>query len=332
MVRDKKLDKSIYNSKNQTNRKNMGILSKILDSSILFSFDRSGFIRHAKKFTPEKWSGEGKVAVITGANAGIGFSSAELLVKNKVETHLLCRSRERGIEATKKLEAKYPNSTIHLHILDISDKEAINIWVKEKAPSHIDILINNAGGMSPTLNYTGAGDEVTWATHLLGHYFLTSGLIKRGQLNKGSRVITVTSGGMYLQKLNLSDLLWKNHKYDKYRSYANAKRAQVILTQLWDEKFGADIRFSSMHPGWVNTKGVSSAMPVFYGILRWRLRTPEQGADTILWLALTNEEYSGGKLWFDRSIAPQHKFQFTKESEIDRNLLWNLLGERNEHS
>jgi len=303
----------------------MGILSKLLDYSILFSFDRTGFHRHAKNFIPEEWRGEGKVAAITGGNSGIGFATAERLLRYKVEVHLLCRSKERGVEAKRKLKAKYPDSTVVIHTLDLSDKQAIDTWVKMNAPSYIDILINNAGGMLSTLHNNQAGDELTWATHILGHYTLTMGLLEQGNLRKGSRVITVTSGGMYLHKLDLNDLAFKKRKYDKYTAYANAKRAQVILNQLWNKKFGSSLRFSCMHPGWVNTSGIRNAMPIFYRYLKHRLRTPKQGADTILWLALTKNQYSGGKLWFDRSEAPEHKFQFTKESEVDRNTLWDLL-------
>ncbi|MEC7838798.1 MAG: SDR family NAD(P)-dependent oxidoreductase [Chlamydiota bacterium] len=303
----------------------MSILSQILDSSIIFSFDRSGFLRHSKDFKDENWCGKGKVALITGANSGIGYVTAEILLKYNVNVHIFCRSEASGKEAVEKLKSSNSDGTITLHTLDISDKKAIDRWLKSEAPPHVDILVNNAGGMSSSLNFNTENIEITWATHLLGHYFLTSGLIEQRSLSKGSRVITVSSGGMYLQKLDLSDLLWKKQKYDKYRAYANAKRAQVILTQLWDEQLGPSIRFSTMHPGWVDTKGVKEAMPTFHRLLGPRLRSPKQGADTIIWLALTQEKYPGGKLWFDRKIVAEHKFNFTKESVTGRNKLWNLL-------
>lgn len=72
-----------------------------------------------------------------------------------------------------------------------------------------------------------------------------------------------------------------------------------------------------MHPGWVDTPGVAHSMPWFYWLMKNRFRTPEQGADTIAWLALTDESYPSGKFWFDREQAPEYYFGFTKESPQD---------------
>lgn len=299
-------------------------------SKLLFSFDRSGFLRHAEHFAPETWSGKGKVALITGGNSGIGFAAAQLLLNYDVEVHLICRSEKRGSKALHQLKNQYQKGTVVLHILDISDQVTIDLWVKQSAPPKIDILINNAGGMSSTLKFNQMGDELTLATHLFGHYSLVLGLIKQKKMAYGSRVITVTSGGMYLKKLNLNDLAWKKQIYNKYTAYANAKRAQVILNEMFHEQFGDTICFSCMHPGWCDTKGVKNGMPIFYRCLKKILRTAQQGADTIVWLALTEIKYPGGKLWFDRKEMPPHKFSWTRESEKDRHHLWELLQKVNQ--
>lgn len=301
----------------------MKLLDRILDASIVYSFDKSGYLRHAKNFRAEEWNGSGKVALVTGANSGIGFETARQLLAYGTTVHLLCRSQERGQRALEELNS----SNTQLHIVDVSDPQGTADWAKNHAPAQIDILINNAGGMPDELSYNSYGDELTWASQVLGHYTLTETLISEKKLTPAARVITVASGGMYLQKLDLSDLRWEKRPYDKYKAYANAKRAQVILNELWNEKYGPDICFSCMHPGWVDTSGVRTAMPEFYSALGKRLRNLAEGADTIVWLALTPHSYPGGKFWFDRAEAPTHKFWFTQDNPQDRQLLLQILKE-----
>ncbi len=299
------------------------LLSYLLDKSILFSFDRSGFLRHAKEFADERYNGRGKVAVITGGNSGIGYATADELLDHGVQVHLLCRNEARGEIAKQSLQERHPGGTVVLHSVELDNQDSITTWLKKGAPKRVDILINNAGGMPLTREVNGQGEEVVWASHVQGHFTLTSGLLENGSLSENARVITVTSGGMYLQKL---DLNCDTRPYDKYRVYANAKRAQVILTQLWHEQFGSRVQFSCMHPGWVKTEGVQHSLPLFYRLVKHRLRTPKQGCDTILWLALTQTNNPGGELWFDRQNAPHHKFNFTRESPQDRTALWQRLN------
>ena len=107
-------------------------------------------------------------------------------------------------------------------------------------------------------------------------------------------------------------------------AYAQAKRAQAILTGLWAERLaGSGVTVNAMHPGWVNTPGLQKSLPTFRKTMRPLLRTPKQGADTVVWLAvalrLTSES---GKFWFDRRERETHKFAHTKSSAQDRQKLW----------
>lgn len=303
----------------------MTFFDKLLDATIYFSFDRSGFLRHSKKFSQEKFSGSDKTVLITGANAGIGYAATESFCKFNAAVHMVCRNTLRGEKAIMQLRKKYPNAKLTLHSIDMSDTKKVAKYFSQKELPLFDIVVNNAGSMPETVFYTEEGEELTWATHVVGHYILIETLKNRNLLAQGARVITVSSGGMYLQKLNLKDLQYKNHPYNKYNAYANAKRAQVILNDIWHNRYGNEITFSCMHPGWVATKGVSTAMQSFYSWMQSRLRTPEQGADTIVWLALTKERYPGGKFWFDRAIAPKYKLKSTRESPDIRKSFENIL-------
>ena len=107
-------------------------------------------------------------------------------------------------------------------------------------------------------------------------------------------------------------------------AYAQSKRAQVILTELWAKKLaGTGVTVNAMHPGWVKTPGLQSSLPGFSKIMNFSLRTPDQGADTIVWLAVAPQlEAESGKFWFDRRARETHKTARTKSSTQDRQQLW----------
>ena len=106
--------------------------------------------------------------------------------------------------------------------------------------------------------------------------------------------------------------------------YARTKRAQVILTELWAKRLaGTGVVVHAMHPGWVDTPGVASSLPRFHRLTGPLLRSPEQGADTIVWLGAAAEpgESSGG-FWHDRRRRPTHRVPWTRETPEDRERLW----------
>jgi dehydrogenase/reductase SDR family member 12 len=106
--------------------------------------------------------------------------------------------------------------------------------------------------------------------------------------------------------------------------YARHKRAQVVLTELWAERLAErGVRVHSMHPGWVDTPGLERSLPRFRSALRPLLRTPEQGADTIVWLGAAPEPAeSSGRFWHDRAERPTHLLPRTRETPEERRRLW----------
>ncbi|XP_032352110.1 dehydrogenase/reductase SDR family member 12 isoform X5 [Camelus ferus] len=129
------------------------------------------------------------------------------------------------------------------------------------------------------------GLEKNFATNTLGVYVLTTALIPVLEKEHDSRVITVSSGGMLVQKLNTNDLQSERTAFNGTMVYAQNKRQQVVLTEHWARAHPA-IHFSCMHPGWADTPGVRLSMPGFHASMGDRLRSAAQGADTVLWLAL----------------------------------------------
>ncbi|NP_001364859.1 dehydrogenase/reductase SDR family member 12 isoform 6 [Homo sapiens] len=119
--------------------------------------------------------------------------------------------------------------------------------------------------------------------------------------------ITVSSGGMLVQKLNTNDLQSERTPFDGTMVYAQNKRQQVVLTERWAQGHPA-IHFSSMHPGWADTPGVRQAMPGFHARFGDRLRSEAQGADTMLWLALSSAAAAqpSGRFFQDRKPVSTH--------------------------
>lgn len=164
---------------------------------------------------------------------------------------------------------------------------------------------------------------------LAGHFLLTNLLIPKLVASAPSRVINVTSGGMYSERIRPDDLQYEHDTYTGTAAYARAKRGQVILTEMWAARMaGTGVIFHAMHPGWARTGGVANSLPTFNLVMGSLLRTAEQGADTIVWLAASPEPAgTTGRFWFDRREAPTHMLDSTKETQADRDALWSGLVE-----
>jgi NAD(P)-dependent dehydrogenase (short-subunit alcohol dehydrogenase family) len=141
-------------------------------------------------------------------------------------------------------------------------------------------------------------------------------------------VVNVLSGGMYSQKIQVNNLQSQRGEYSGSAAYARAKRGLMILTEEWAKRWQGDaISVNAMHPGWVDTPGVVNALPEFYRVTKRVLRTPEQGADTITWLAAAKEAGPvSGKFWLDREQHPSHLSKRTIETQSQRDELLQALA------
>uniref|UniRef100_A0A8B9H9U2 Si:ch211-165b10.3 n=1 Tax=Astyanax mexicanus TaxID=7994 RepID=A0A8B9H9U2_ASTMX len=241
----------------------------------------------------------GRSFMITGANSGIGKEAAMAIAKKGL-FHLWFGSGRARAERAR---------MIYVHLLDLS--ETRKVWefaeaFKREHPT-LNVLINNAGCMVNQRELTSDGLEKNFATNTLGVYVLTKCLIPLLEKSRDPRVITVSSGGMLVQQLNSADLQTERTAFDGTMVYAQNKRQQVVMTEVW-AKAHPKIHFSVMHPGWADTAAVATAMPQFYQMMRDRLRTAEQGADTVVWLAVSSaaKATASGLFFQDRRVVPTH--------------------------
>jgi len=168
------------------------------------------------------------------------------------------------------------------------------------------VLVNNAGVMPGQRTRTVDGVELTFATHVLAPWILIEGLAPLLRNAAPSRVINVTSGGQYDQKIPGGDVESDRAKYGPKRIYARTKREELVLTEQWAQRLArTGVHVHAMHPGWADTAGVRNWMPAFRALTRPIIRTSEQGADTIVWLGGAPEAVeTTGLFWHDRRPRP----------------------------
>jgi NAD(P)-dependent dehydrogenase (short-subunit alcohol dehydrogenase family) len=313
------------------NRQLARALDVLLDPTIVFSFDRTGYQRHAASFEPSDLDVDlrGRICLITGSNSGVGRAAALALAKLGAHVRLLCRSEARGLEARDQIRTESGNSEVHLDAVDVSSLASIHALCERLPVNRVDVLVHNAGLMVPERRLSPDGLEVTFATHVLGPFLLTQLLRPRLERSQDARVITVTSGGMYSARLDLRDLAGSERPWDGVRAYAQTKRMQVVLSEEMARRWGSEaLHFEAMHPGWADTNAVREALPRFWRLTRGILRSPAQGADTIVWLAAVAALPPGnGRLWFDRAPRRTHLLPSTRETDRDRQELWRVVEE-----
>jgi NAD(P)-dependent dehydrogenase (short-subunit alcohol dehydrogenase family) len=301
-------------------------LPSLLDGALdraLLGYGNVGFLARRPGWQAIPHSLDGKVAIVTGAKTGLGRATAKGLAELGATVRLAVRGREDGERVRAELEAEVPGAALAVDELDVSSLAAVRAYAAAfEGPLHV--LVHNAGVMPAEREETPEGHERMLATHVLGPHLLTKLLRPRLREGVPSRVIWVSSGGMYSQRLRADDLQYQRGEYKPTAGYARTKRAQVVLAELWAKELRGDgIVVHAMHPGWSDTPGVAASLPGFRRIAGPILRTHEQGADTIVWLAAADEPArSSGGFWHDRRERPTHYAGRNREDEADRRALW----------
>jgi len=285
-----------------------------------------------RRFQPDF---RGQHWVVTGASAGIGRHIALAAARGGASVTAVARASTKLDEVVATAQAE--GLPLQAAPCDLSSMADVSRWLVERgavansggttnaapgqttaaALQRVDVLVNNAGVMLDEHSLTAEGLEASFATNLLSHYRLTTGLVAAGLLPSTAVVVNMTSGGAYhvplsTAMLNVTDAARYNGTY----AYAFHKRAQVVLSEYWRNTWAAIGRRSYvLHPGWVDTPGVKRSLPRFRAALKRVLRDEAAGADTALWLAATKPAQPIGEhLWFDRKARAAHVAASTRVS------------------
>jgi len=270
---------------------------------------------------------QGRTAVVTGATSGLGLATAEGLARLGADVVLVARDEEKGRRVLADLGGRLPAARLQLARCDVSDLDDVRRFAGELPEQvdagRVDLLVHNAGAMPPTRTESPQGHELTMALHVLGPVLLTELLLPR---LTGGRVVLVTSGGMYAQRLRDDDPEYRQGEYSPTTAYARSKRAQVELLPVLDQRWaGAGVSVHATHPGWADTPGVVESLPRFHRLTGPLLRDAESGADTTVWLCATEPVPTGAMLWHDRRPRPPHVLRRTRTGEEERARLWDWV-------
>lgn len=299
-----------------------------LEASVAGSFTRVG-IRVRRRVLPwtelAEGSMSGRTVLVTGATSGLGLAAATEFARLGARTILLGRDPARTLRAADQVRAASVGGQVSTVVADLADLGAVRAAAEQVFADvdRLDVLVHNAGALTQQRTTTGDGLELTYQTHVVAPFLLTH--LLHPLLQPSGRVITVSSGGMYTQRLHLPTLLGQRQSYDGVVAYAQAKRAQVLLNQQWAKR--SPVRFHAMHPGWADTPGVAESLPRFHRVLGRLLRSPAEGADTIVWLAAADEPAdSSGGFWLDRRPRSIVRMPRTDTSPEGQRELWEQVA------
>ena len=251
-----------------------------------------------------KWSAgdvgdqTGRVAIVTGANRGIGLPTAEELSRRGARVVMACRSVESARAAAGRIGRANLSGSVEVMELDLANLASIREFAEEyrRRFEQLDLLINNAGVMLPPLTRTADGFEVQIGTNHLGHFALTARLLKLLVETAGSRVVTVASTGHRFAAIDFDDLQWQARKYQPIRAYFESKLANLLFTYELQRRFdraGVQALAVAAHPGWTGTDLLR-----FSRVLQWLssflAMSPLQGALPTLYAATAPDVQPGG--------------------------------------
>jgi dehydrogenase/reductase SDR family protein 12 len=301
-----------------------------LEATVVASFSRLGYLARRRLFDwpdVDSFDLAGRHVVVTGATSGIGLATATAVAALGADVTVVGRDPDRT-EATRRLiEERTGSRTVHAALADLGRLDDVRALARAIAARHdrLDVLVHGAGALVHERITSADGLELTAQTHVVGPHLLTAELLPLlGRSRTGGRVVTVSSGGLYTQPLRLARLADPAEPFDGARAYAQAKRAQVVLAGQWARRAsGTGVAFHAMHPGWADTPGLASALPAFHRRMANLLRSPEQGADTIVWLAAAQRASIGATgFWLDRHRRWIDRVPWTVTSDTAADEAW----------
>jgi retinol dehydrogenase-14 len=273
-----------------------------------------------------------RISIVTGANSGIGKVTARELARRGDTVVMICRSSQRGEQARQELITATGNERIDLIQADFASLDHVRraATTFKQRYQRLDVLVNNAGLLINKRMLSADGYEATFAINHLAPFLLTHLLLDTIKASAPARIINLSSGAHFAANLRLNDLQ-AERGYNAFIAYSNSKLCNVLFSyELARRLAGTGVTVNAVHPGGVATnfaRGNESGglLNMLFGLARPFLRTPEQGAETSIYLA-TSPEVEGvtGKYFADS--RPQTSSGVSRDSDIQRRL-WAISEE-----
>lgn len=253
----------------------------------------------------------GKIAVVTGANSGIGYEMARALARRNARVVLACRDQDKGETAVRQIERQHPQAQAERMRLDLSDLASVRCFADEFTSRYtrLDILINNAGIMATPFGKTADGFELQFGTNHLGHFALTGLLLDLILRTPGTRVVAVSSGGHRFGEIDFGNLHGEK-RYDRQGAYAQSKLANLLFAYELQRRFegaGVDAIAVAAHPGWTVTN-LQAHWPALRMLNPLIGQQPEMGALPTLYAAtapgVQGGDYYGPRGWLELGGYP----------------------------
>ena len=291
---------------------------------------------------------EDKVAVVTGANSGIGLETARMLAAEGASVVLGCRNQARGEEAVAKVVESTGNERATMLQLDLASKASIEAATARVLETHpaVHILVNNAGLILSERRQTQDGFEQTFGVNHLGHFLFTDGLLSRMKENAPSRIVNVASEAYRIASggLDMDDLQFKQRGYSGFRAYGASKLANILYTQALARRLeGTGVVVHSLHPGTIrsgfgkdgDTRGPYRVLSWLFGPL---LKGPRAGAKVALHCAISDKAgETSGEYWVSSKIKTPKLKPYARDEEAAEALwrtsvqLWSEAGATIQH-
>ncbi|HKS39792.1 MAG TPA: SDR family oxidoreductase [Blastocatellia bacterium] len=229
----------------------------------------------------------GKVAMVTGANSGIGLVTAHELADRGATVVIVCRDRERGEAALTEIKARSGNNAVELMLCDLASQKSIREFAEEFKRTHdrLDVLVNNAGVYIRNRTLVEGNLETTFAVNHLAYFLLTNLLLDVITRSASARIVNVASGAHTYGRIDFDNLQGEKN-YNGVRAYANSKLANILFTyELARRLASTRVTANCLHPGAVATS-IFRALPKFVeAIIKLVTLSPEKGAETSIYLA-----------------------------------------------
>ena len=269
----------------------------------------------------------GKMVLITGGTSGIGKATAVALAVMGADVVVVGRNPERGRAALEEIRAQGHSESVELMLADLCVQSEIRRLAGEFLERHdrLDVLVNNAGLVQSKRTETPDGIETTLATNHLAPFLLTNLLLECLEQSAPSRVLTVSSEAQRWGSMDFEDMQSRRN-YKGFPVYGMTKLANIMFTyELAERLNGTGITANCLHPGSVGTnfgKNNRGVMALFFRAAKPFMRSPEQGADTLIWLASSPEvEGVSGKYFSDRKEIEAKKIAYDPAA---RRTLWEI--------